>query len=263
MKTLTSTQLHHWANRLDRRFEEHGEVLRDQQPDTDIIVSPEQHATRRSIISIGVIGVALTTLLSVFPANADFAPGGTLLDRTVSVTYGNSEASLSRARDNSNVLFNQDNYYKFGAAAQWIEPGNTDFPKTMPFVPSQQRYEALKKYGSRVKIAIDEISKIGRVDSATDIPEATDPIYQLRALGLLANVFLASDNTGTTNELMLARWYINEVYLRIGDLRIALDKGDKSEAKLCHHYAKKAMNSYLSLMNRVITSKVGEPFVFV
>ncbi|KAL3789168.1 hypothetical protein HJC23_012257 [Cyclotella cryptica] len=262
-KTLTSTQLHHWANRLDRRFEEHCEVLRDQQPDIDMIMSPTQQATRRSILSIGVIGVTLTTLLSVLPANADFAPGGTLLDRTVSVTYGNSEASLSRAKDNSNVLFNQDNYYKFGAAAQWIEPGSTDFPKTMPFVPSQQRYEALKKYGGRVKIATDEVAKIGNADSATEIPEASDPVYQLRALGLLANAFLASENTGTTNELMLARWYINEVYLRIGDMRAALEKGDRSEAKLCHDYTKKAMNSYLSLMNRVITSKVGEPFGFV
>jgi hypothetical protein len=260
---LTSTQLHHWANRLDRRFEEYSEILRDQLPDSDLILTPKQQATRRSILSIGVVGITLTTLLSVLPANADFAPGGTLLDRAVSVTYGNTEASLSRVKDNSNVLFNQDNYYKFGAAAQWIEPGSTEFPKTIPFVPSQQRYEALKKYGSRVKIATDQIAKIGSADSAKEIPEASDPIYQLRALGLLANAFLASENTGTTNELMLARWYINEVYLRIGDMRTALEKGDKIEAKSCHDYAKKALNSYLSLMNRVITSKVGEQFGFV
>ena len=76
----------------------------------------------------------------------DFAPGGTLLDRTVSVTYGNPDASPSRLRDNSNVLFDKDNYYKFGAAAPWIDPpGSTDFPKTMPFVvvlDSTSRQEA-------------------------------------------------------------------------------------------------------------------------
>lgn len=252
-KQQSSTQLNHWATRLDRRFEEPTEIRRDPQPEI----------SRRSIISTAVIGTTLATLLSLLPANADFAPGGTLLDRTVSVTFGNSEASPSRAKDNSNVLFNQDNYYKFGAAAQWIEPGSTEFPKTMPFAPSKQRYEAMKKYGGRVQIAMDEIVKIGGASSAADIPEATDPIYQLRALGLLANSFLASENTGTTNELMLARWYINEIYLRIGDTRNELAKGDTNEAKACYGYVKKAMNSYLSLMNRVITSKVGDRFGYV
>ena len=260
---LTSTRLHHWATRFDRRFEEPAEVLRDDQSPSDLQMSPMREISRRSIISSALIGTTLTALLSAIPANADFAPGGTLLDRPVSVTYGNNEASPSRRNDNSNVLFNQDNYYKFGAAAQWIEPGTTEFPKTMPFVLSQQRYEALKKYGGRIKGAMDEIIKVGTATSAADIPDASDPLYQLRALGLFANSFLASENTGTTNELMLARWYINEVYLRIGDIKTALANGDSSEAKKCQSYAKKAMNSYLTLMNRQITSKVGEPFDYI
>mmetsp|Transcript_10782 Transcript_10782/g.22832 ORF Transcript_10782/g.22832 Transcript_10782/m.22832 type:complete len:281 (+) Transcript_10782:50-892(+) len=231
--------------------------------------SCEDIARRRSILSIGSASVTflpyLSTVLS--PANADFAPGGTLLDRPVSVTYGNPEASPSRLKDNSNVLFNQDNYYKFGAAAQWIEPGSTEFPKTVPFSPSQQRYDALKKYGGRVKSSVQGITNIGSIldggESASQIAEANDPSYNLRALGLLANSFLASENTGTTNELMLARWYINEMYLRIGDVRAALEKGNSSEAKECYGYLKKAMNSYLSLMNRVITSKVGDKFEYL
>ena len=257
------TQLHHWATRLDPRFEDPVEFLRDEESESDLQTPVMYETTRRSIISTAVVGTTLTTLLSTQPANADFAPGGTLLDRTVSVTFGNSEASPSRRSDNSNVLFNQDNYYKFGAAAQWIEPGTTDFPKTMPFVLSQQRYEALKKYGSRVKSASDEIVTIGNASSSADIPDATDPVYQLRALGLLANSFLASENTGTTNELMLARWYINEVYLRIGDMKAALEKGDANEAKSCYGNVKKAMNSFLTMMNRQITTKVGDPFGYI
>lgn len=259
---LSPTQLHHWATRLDRRFEESVEFLRDEEPESDI-QSPMSEVTRRSILSSAVIGTTLATILSALPADADFAPGGTLLDRTVSVTFGNSEASSSRRSDNSNVLFIQDNYYKFGAAAQWIETGTTEFPKTVPFVPSQQRYEALKKYGDRIRSASEEILKIGSATTAADIPEATDAIYQLRALGLLANSFLASENTGTTNELMLARWYINEVYLRIGDMRSALEKGEVNEAKSCFGFIKKAMNSYLTLMNRVVTSKVGDQFSYI
>jgi len=138
----------------------------------------------------------------------------------------NPEASTSRNRDNSNVLFDKDNYYKFGSAAPWIDPpGSTDFPKTMPFVPSQQRYDALKKYGHRIVAARDAVSRIGTATTPDDVPERDDPAYQLRALGLLANSFLATENTGTTNELMLARWYVNEMYLRIGDYRDALSGG--------------------------------------
>lgn len=273
-KTSSSSQLYHWANRLDKRFDESSSSSGDNDElllttksnkQTKLRPLPEQF-TRRSLLSIGITSTTFATFLSPLVANAgDFAPGGTLLDREVSIFYGNPEASPSRSPNNSNVLFNQDNYYKFGAAAQWIEPGSTDFPKTMPFVPSQQRYDNLKKYGSRVKTSMEIVTKIGEagVTSAADVPEQTDPIYQLRALGLLANSFLASENTGTTNELMLARWYINEMYLRIGDYRDALAKGDGQGAKTSYGCLVKAMNSYLSLLNRQITSKVGDQFGYL
>merc|ERR1739842_225411 len=103
----------------------------------------------------------------------------------------------------------------------------------------------------------DQIVKIGTLSSVDDVPDSEDPAYQLRALGLLANSFLATENTGTTNELMLARWYINEMYLRIGDYKSALQKGDQKDAETCYGYLIKAMNSYLTLINRSITSKVG------
>ena len=267
---VSSTKLFHWANRLDARFEEQyceddESAFQQQEVIGKHKLQPiSQEFTRRSILSIGVIGTTLSTLLSSsLPANADFAPGGTLLDRPVYVTYGNNEASPSRAPNNSNVLFSQDQYYKFGSAAQWIEPGSTEFPKTMPFVPSQQRYDALKKYNGRVQSSKDQLVKIGSASSLADVPDSEDPAYNLRALGLLANSFLASENSGTTNELMLARWYINEMYLRIGDYRTALQKGDQKDAETCYGYVVKAMNSYLTLINRSISSKVGDQFSYL
>mmetsp|Transcript_3144 Transcript_3144/g.6940 ORF Transcript_3144/g.6940 Transcript_3144/m.6940 type:complete len:314 (+) Transcript_3144:143-1084(+) len=261
--TATTTQLFHWANRLDDRFVESDQIVADVTSSQPKLLPLSQQFTRRSLLSIGVAGTTLTTLLSPLVANADFAPGGTLLDREVSIFYGNAEASPSRARDNSNVLFSQDNFYKFGAAAPWIEAGSIEFPKTMPFVLSQQRYDALKKYGTRVTTAMETFTQIGSASSASDVPQHDDPVYQLRALGLLANSFLASENTGMTNELMLERWYINEMYLRIGDYRSALEKGDAKEAKVSYGCLGKAMNSYLSLLNRQITSKVGDKYSYL
>ena len=71
---------------------------------------------------------------------------------------------------------------------------------------------------------------------------------------------MGSENTGTTNELLLARWYINEIYLRLGDIKTA--SGQK-EAEIALDAAKKAVNSYLAMLNRVITNKVGSKFDYV
>lgn len=195
-------------------------------------------------------------------AAGTFTPGGSIVDREVGVTVGNAEASLSRKVNNENVLFSQDNYFKFGAAAPWIEPDSTDFPKTMPFVLSQQRYDSLKKYGDRVKKGAQELDKLGEKikGGPGSIPGCDDPIYALRPMGLLANGFLASENTGATNELFLARWYINEIYLRIGDIQNA---SSESEALAAYDAAKKSMNSYFSMLNRIITSKVGNKFEYI
>ena len=219
---------------------------------------------RRSLLLLRVPAAVCALLYPPAAALADFAPGGTLLDREVSVTRGNPEASTTRRLDNSNVLFDRDNYYKFGSAARWIDPpGSTDFPKTVPFVPSQQRYDALKKYGPRIIAARDAVAGIGGATSPGDVPDRTDPVYQLRALGLLANSFLATENTGTTNELMLARWYVNEMYLRIGDYRDSLSVGGGDEARQCYGCLVKATNSYLSLLNRSISGKIGDQFGYI
>ena len=212
------------------------------------------HVSRRVLLQVASsIPLATNTLI----ANAEFAPGGTLVDYQVGVQVGNPEASPSRATDNSNVLFKQDYYFKFGTAAPFIPPGSTDFPKTMPFVVSQQRYDALKKYKARIEKGVALIDSL-LAAKAQDIsdPTAAD-VYQLRPMGLLANAVLASENTGTTNELLLARYYINEIYLDVNDMRNA---PSQEAARKSWVAAKEALNSYLGLMNRVITSKVGDKF---
>lgn len=237
--------------------------------------TPHQHlpvvfrlnsVSRRHFSEIVGAGVISQFLLPVSPAQAEgksFAPGGTLVEYEVGVTVGNPQASTSRKPDNSNVIFAQDYYYKFGTAAPWIEAGSTEFPKTMPFAPSQQRYDAMKKYRERVQRGVDLIVGLGDVISKGDyasIPDSTAAEYSIRPMGLLANNFLASENTGTTNELLLARWYINEINLDIDDIKNA---PSKEEAAKFHLAALKALNSYLGMLNRVITSKVGDKFDLV
>ena len=234
---------------------------------TSLLLS-RRRVMQQTMIALGSTAIIIPTTWQSFvaPAHAEgktFAPGGTLVDYQVGVTVGNPQASASRKADNSNVIFSQDYYYKFGTAAPWIEPGSTDFPKTMPFTPTQQRYDALKKYRERVQRGIDLIAGLGEVIAKGDyasIPDSTAPEYSIRPMGLLANNFLASENTGTTNELLLARWYINEINLDIDDIRNA---SSKEEAQKTHAAALNALNSFLGMLNRVITPKVGDKFNLV
>ncbi|EEC51601.1 predicted protein [Phaeodactylum tricornutum CCAP 1055/1] len=209
---------------------------------------------------MGTLGLAVA-LKPELSLAGEFTPGGTLVDRVVGAQVGNPEASASRKFDNSNVLFYQDHFFKFGVAAPWITSGSTDFPKSMPFVVSQQRYDNLKKYGERVKSGVKVLVGLRDIIMAegdyTQIPGPDAPEYQLRPLGLLANGMMASENTGATNELFLARWYVNEIYLDINDIRNAKSE---EEALVKYEAIKKAVDSYYGMINRVITSKVGDKF---
>ena len=226
--------------------------------DTHLMARRDFGFERREILAISFAGVAQVLSPSLATA-ASFTAGGSLVDREVGVQVGNPEASSSRKADNSNVIFDKDHYFKFGVAAPWIEPGNTEFPKSVPFTPSQQRYDALKKYGSRVKSGVQFIASLDDIikNNPAEIPDpAMAPEYAFRPMGLLANSFLASENTGATNELFLARWYVNEICLQLNDARTA---SSADEAMKSYAVAKKATNSYLGLMNRVINAKVGDP----
>ena len=151
--------------------------------------------------SIGaVIGTSLTPLIV---NGADFAPGGTLItDKEIGILVNNPNASPLRKYDNSNVLFDKDYYYKFGTGIQYIEPpGNTSFPKIMPFTKSQQRYDVLKKYRERIVGALQLLQSLPKTASEVADPKTKEDVYQLRAMGLLANGLLASDNPLANNPM--------------------------------------------------------------
>lgn len=116
----------------------------------------------------------------------------------------------------------------------------------------------MKKYRERVERGIDRIAalkdsiKSGEYGSILD---GSAPEYYIRPMGLMANGFLASENTGSTNELLLSRWYINEIALDIDDIKNASSKED---AQFAYDAMVNAVNSYVNLLNRVITPKVGD-----
>ena len=233
----------------------------------------------QSVLPIVVtVGTTMTTTTDPCIANAaEFAPGGSMIsDREIGILVNNPNASPLRKYDNSNVLFDKDYYYKFGTGMPNIEPpGNTSFPKNIPFTKSQQRYDALKKYRERIVGSLQLLQSLPQKTKSSMMvadPKSKEDVYQLRAMGLLANGLLASDNNGLPNEVFLARYYINEIYLRLIELTsisstnsvtTSNDANVVQQQQVIYSCIEKATNSYLTLMNRAITTKVGEPFPYV
>ena len=176
----------------------------------------------------------------------------------------NPDASLSRDPMNSNVLFSQDFYFKYGRSPPFLVDATSEIPDggAVPFTRVQQRYEAYGKYAARVLAGVEAFRALkGAVDNGSWASVASDDTkYNLRAMGLLANGLMASENNGPGNVLFLTRWYVNECALDIGDVAKA---ADKAQAAAAWERGRKAINSALIVLNKEISPKVGEQFVLV
>ena len=162
----------------------------------------------------------------------------------------NPDASLSRDPMNSNVLFSQDFYFKYGRSPPFLVDASSEIPDggAVPFTRVQQRYEAYGKYAARVLAGVEAFRALkGAVDNGSWATVASDDTkYNLRAMGLLANGLMASENNGPGNVLFLTRWYVNECALDIGDVAKA---ADKAQAAAAWERGRKAINSALIVLH--------------
>ena len=211
--------------------------------------------TRRQLLELA----PAAALLAPRPALADMAPGFAIVD-SVNIA-SNPAASKSRDAMNGNVLFGQDFYFKYGRSAPFLQDASSPLPDNgaMPFTRMQQRYEQYSKYATRCQAGIDAFAAVEGQIKAGDWAkvDATSPAFALRTLGLLANGLMASENTSPANVVFLTRWYINEVYLDLGDVAKAKDKKD---ALASWARGKGALNSALIILNKEISPKVGAQF---
>ncbi|KAJ1445724.1 hypothetical protein M885DRAFT_549043 [Pelagophyceae sp. CCMP2097] len=170
--------------------------------------------------------------------------------------------ALEREFSNSNVLFKEDFWYKFGLKPGPLDPLNPALPGVPPFVRVQTRYDAYAKYSSKVNQGLNDFlavfPAIQSGDKAALKTAADATMRSLRPMGLLANNLLATDTV--PNEVLLARYYVNEAYLSLIDIS---DVADKADATKKFDSARNSMNSYLLVVNRVIIPKVGTPFALI
>jgi hypothetical protein len=191
-----------------------------------------------------------------------------------------------RGQFNEKALFSEDFYFKFG-----LRPTPEDLKnkpvEDLPFAPIQRRYTGYKKYEERIKAGLDLYGGVLRTKVQEGAWADVGPLLEkgvkgkgnsktgeggtgvlpaelrssCRAMGLFGNTVLQSENdSGTTSVNLLARHLINEFYFAMDDVAEAAAAGDKNAAKAAWTKGQGYANAYLDIVNRAITSKVGDKF---
>ncbi len=158
------------------------------------------------------------------------------------------------------------------------KPRTHPLPSETASLPASlsQRYAAYQKYEVRLARGLRAYTAIGAsiqrsdwdaVAAAVVRPksgEGTSPPPAIDALlkaGLLASALLVSpNNLREKKEASLATFYVNEASYALDLLASAAKKGDGPAAVAAWLFGRDSWNSYLSVVNRAIVPKVGEPF---
>ena len=152
------------------------------------------------------------------------------------------------------------------------------------YVSLKQRQPAYSKYAFSINLGRREYEQLGQVlrqaaklgpDSAAWAEAAVlvDPgsgrdrlpspaVDAMLKMVLFATAMLTSPNySGPSREMLVSRFYVNEAFYAIKEIRAAIEARDASRALAAWDFGKDSFNSYFAILNRSIVEKVGDKFV--
>jgi hypothetical protein len=249
-----------------------------------VFSSNDKAITRRAVIS----GVASAIILppNQLPANADDAAQ---LD-----TYRYENRDRNKNKD---ALIRED-YWCFSGRRpprrldinalpaddpQWNAWGECTKSETTGnscvYVSLKQRIPAYGKFFFSIDNGIKEYSQLGKilrssnpnwneaaklVDPGFDTRMPSPAVDSLLKMALFATQMLTSPNfTGPNRELLVSRYYINECAFALNGLAKSIDERDVATSLSLWEFGKDSFNSYLVILNRSISPKVGDKFDLV
>ena len=147
------------------------------------------------------------------------------------------------------------------------------------YVSLKQRIPAYGKYFFSIDNGIKEYSQLGKilrssnpdwneaaklVDPGLDTRMPSPAVDSLLKMALFATQMLTSPNfTGPNRELLVSRYYINECSFALNGLAKSIDERDVATSLGLWDFGKDSFNSYLSILNRSISPKVGDKIELV
>lgn len=143
------------------------------------------------------------------------------------------------------------------------------------YVSLKQRAPAYSKYGSTIAQGAKEYAALGKIlQSSSPAWDQALPLIrgdlgsaavdaELKMI-LLATALLVSPNFPTPNkELLVSRYYANEIHFAQGKVRTAVEEQNREQALAAWEFGRDAWNSYFQVVNRSISPKVGDKFELI
>jgi hypothetical protein len=256
--------------------------------------STHQHCiiNRRQALAIGFGGAIATTVLNVPLAVADEnLPAYESRDRR-----SNSDAVIRedywymtgrippRNLREAQLTPEDPQWNAFGSCLTSADGSSTN---SCTYVPLRQRIPAYSKYAYNIALGAKEYQQVGDLlrkqlqlqqsggdsnlssswqmetlsylqSSSSSPPPTKDSLLKMV---LLASGLLTSPNfSGPNRELLVARFYVNEVRFALAELIDALQQSDLTRAIQAWEFGRDHWNSYFVIVNRHIVPKVGETF---
>lgn len=144
------------------------------------------------------------------------------------------------------------------------------------YVSLKQRQPAYGKYAFSIQLGMDEYARLGRLlrgpnPNWDEAARLVDPGHESRMpspavdaqlkMALFATQMLTSPNySGVARELLVCRYYVNECSYALREMGMAIEECDAASALGLWEFGKDSWNSYLSIVNRAISPKVGDQF---
>ena len=151
------------------------------------------------------------------------------------------------------------------------------------YVSLKQRQPAYSKYAFSIDLGRREYEQLGKVlrEAAKSGPDSAawaeaavlvDPgsgrdrlpspaVDAMLKMVLFATAMLTSPNySGPSREMLVSRFYVNEAYHALSEIRKAIEARDATRALAAWEFGKDSFNSYFAILNRSIVEKVGDKF---
>lgn len=217
-------------------------------------------------------------------------------DTTTTTDGGGGVFTKYESRDrfsNKGAIVREDYYYMMGTTPprslggplrlddpEWnafgsctTKEGDGSSTNSCTYVSLKQRIPTYSKYGFSISLGAKEYNMLRKSIEANDwdtsssflktYPQTPPPpaVDALLKMVLFASGMLTSPNySGPSKELLVARFYVNEVSFAIKEIAAAVDVRDKQRALAAWDFGKDSWNSYFNIVNDKVSSKVGDKF---
>jgi hypothetical protein len=237
--------------------------------------------SRREAIEVAILGGSVSSLLVLPPLPSNAEDGAPALYE-------------SRNRNsNKGAIVREDYWYMMGRTPprkmgegmmksddpKWNAFGtcqsNADgSSNSCTYVPLKQRIPAYSKYSFLIKFGAKDFARMGTAINAGDWEAAESYLVEtsvpaplvdaLLKMVLFGSCMLTTPNySGPSRELLVARFYVNEVGFATKEVAAAIEARDSDRAKAAFEFGRDSWNSYLTIVNRQITEKVGDKFELI